>query len=151
MFDNAKARTILSAFQDLLDKTPAEAAHTRIRPDAWTLTEIVGHLIDSASNNHQRFARLLLADLEGFPAYTAEPWVDAQKYDAVGFEDIAALWTSYNKLILHLCSTAPQEALQHSWIRDEGPQPLKFLMADYYDHMNLHVAHYRERLAEVMA
>lgn len=149
MFDSDKARTIISDFHDLLDKTPAEVAHTRIRPDAWTLTEIVGHLVDSASNNHQRFARLQLADLEEFPAYTAEPWVEAQKYDLFGFGDITTLWASYNKFILHLCSTAPQEALQHCWTNDKGSHSLEFLMADYYDHINLHVDHYRERLAEI--
>ncbi|MEF2229290.1 MAG: DinB family protein [Pseudodesulfovibrio sp.] len=75
MFDTKKAETALADFRRLLDATPAEAAHVRIAPDAWTLAEIVGHLIDSAGNNHQRFVRLRFGDLAGFPAYDTEPWV----------------------------------------------------------------------------
>ena len=43
----------------LLALTPDQAA-ARPGPDKWSPKEIIGHLIDSASNNHGRFVRALL-------------------------------------------------------------------------------------------
>ena len=149
MFDRDAAVGDLAAFQALLDETPARAAHVRVAPDAWTLAEIVGHLVDSASNNHQRFARLRLGDLAGFPGYDAEPWVAAQDYDACDFALLAGLWTHYNALVLHLASTAPDRALGNVWETPDGGLTLEFLMTDYYAHLRLHTEHYARRLAEV--
>ncbi|MBU1001803.1 MAG: DinB family protein [Proteobacteria bacterium] len=151
MPDTKDAQQTVADFQELLDNTPAEAAHVRVSPDAWTLAEIVGHLLDSASNNHQRFARLRLGDLENFPGYEAESWVAAQGYDACDFQPLATLWASYNALLLHLAATTPESAGKNAWIRTDGPQTLEFLITDYYSHLRLHTDHYNGRLAEVKA
>jgi hypothetical protein len=42
--------SVLAAFSE------AESEE-RPAPERWTKKEVVGHLIDSASNNHQRFVR----------------------------------------------------------------------------------------------
>ncbi|WP_461210226.1 DinB family protein [Desulfocurvus sp. DL9XJH121] len=151
MFDKAEAVAVIRRFQGLMDRTPREAAHVRLGPDAWTLAEIVGHLIDSAGNNHQRFARLRLGDLEGFPGYAAEPWVAAQEYDSCAFADLAALWTGYNALLLHLAERTPAEAGGNAWLTPEGRKTLDFLVEDYYAHLALHVEQYAARLDEVLA
>jgi len=151
MLRTGKPETIISAFQDLLDKTPPDLAHLRPSSDAWTLTEIVGHLVDSASNNHQRFARLRLEDLENFPGYDAESWVYAQSYDTCDFKALSTLWTSYNMLLLHLATTTPQDVLKNVWTHQGEPQTLEFLIADYYSHLLLHIEHYSDRLAEVLS
>ena len=78
MFESKVAQEVIGDFQKLIDETPQELVHVRLSSDAWTLTEIVGHLVDSASNNHQRFAWLRQGNLENFPAYDAESWVQAQ-------------------------------------------------------------------------
>jgi len=150
MIDLDKARGVVSEFQALVDKTPAEMAQVRLRSDAWTLTEIVGHLVDSASNNHQRFARLRFGDLEGFPGYEAEPWVEAQKYNGCRFEELSVLWASYNGFLLHLVENAPEEAMGNCWVTGGERVSLEFLMGDYYDHLMIHVDHYRDRLSEIL-
>jgi hypothetical protein len=43
----------------------------------WTRKQLLGHLIDSASNNYQRFVRLQQGNLVGFPGYDQEFWVAA--------------------------------------------------------------------------
>jgi len=149
MFDAAKAKTVLAAFQELIDATPAGAAHVRPAPDAWTLAEIVGHLVDSAGNNHQRFVRLRFGDLSPFPAYDAEPWVAAQGYDAFDFPTLAALWSTLNGLLLHLATRTPAGAMTHAWVVGDERRTLAFLLSDYYDHLGLHVEHYERRLGEV--
>lgn len=149
MIDMDKARSAVAEFQALLDDTPQETAHVRVGPDAWTLAEIVGHLIDSAANNHQRFVRLRFSDLEGFPGYDAEPWVQVQQYDGCDFGMLKTLWASYNALLLHLAANTPEEASPREWRRKSGPLTLEFLVADYYEHMRGHMEHYARRLAEV--
>ncbi|WP_243361850.1 DinB family protein [Fundidesulfovibrio terrae] len=151
MIDLDSARDAVAAFEELLDRTDAEAAHVRVSPDAWTLAEITGHLIDSAANNHQRFARLRLGDLEGFPGYEAQQWVEAQNYDRCDFLILATLWSSYNAFLLHLAENTPEQALGNAWIRPDGPQTLEFLISDYYAHLRLHSDHYAGRLSEVEA
>lgn len=151
MFTINEARETIQSFQGLLDTTPREACHVRISPDAWTLAEIVGHLIDSASNNHQRFARLRFGDLDHFPGYDAEPWVAQQKYDDLDFETLTQLWSGYNMLLLHLAETTPDDVKGNAWRTPNGPRTLEFLIEDYYRHLRLHIRHYQERLAEVRA
>lgn len=149
MIDIGNARAAVAGFQELLDATSPGEAHVRVSPESWTLAEIVGHLIDSACNNHQRFARLRLGNLDGFPGYDAEPWVSAQAYDTCGFETLSGLWSRYNALLLHLAATTPGEALANVWIRESGPLTLEFLTNDYYRHLRDHTGHYARRMAEV--
>lgn len=149
MFDLDAMRKTVADFQDLLDRTPSEFVHVRLSPDAWTLTEIVGHLVDSASNNHQRFARLRFGNLDSFPGYEAENWVRAQDYDGCDFMTLATLWTSYNALMLHLAENTPVDASRNTWMLDGKPLSMEFLVNDYYRHLTDHTTHYRERLDDV--
>ena len=149
MFDVKKAESALAEFRRLLEETPPGAPHVRVAPDAWTLAEIVGHLIDSAGNNHQRFVRLRFGDLAGFPAYEAEPWVQAQGCDGCDFASLTALWTHFNELLLHLARTAPEAALANAWAASGETLTLDFLQNDYYAHLRVHAEHYRLRLDEV--
>jgi len=149
MIDLEKAKASIAAFQALLDATPKEAQHVRVATDAWTLTEIVGHLVDGASNNHQRWVRLRQGNLE-FPAYAAEEWVTLQKYDACDFKTLACLWGCYNAFLLHLTATTPKEALGNVWAGGPmGPKTLEALIEGHYAHTLMHVEQYAKRLEEV--
>jgi hypothetical protein len=54
----------------MLKPLPNETVEVRTGPGEWSVKEIVGHLVDSASNNHQRFVRLQVADGLVFPDYS---------------------------------------------------------------------------------
>src|SRR5580698_1866581 len=84
---------------------------TATRTDGhWSRKEILGHLIDSAANNHQRFVRGQL-DRE--------------------LTDLVQLWLAYNRHLLHLMSNVAPERLD-SVIRitDHDPMSLQFVMID---------------------
>lgn len=151
MIDLPDAESALNEFWDLLRETGEELASVRLGPEAWTLKEIVGHLVDSASNNHQRFIRLQLENTLAFPGYEAEPWVAAGRYGDLDWPSLITLWRSYNKLLLHLAATVRPESLGNVWKTDTGDLTLEFLMADYYSHLRLHISHYQTRKAEVEA
>jgi hypothetical protein len=67
----------INRLQDLLDVVPAKLSRIKDTdfvykpaPDKWSKKEILGHLIDSAANNHQRFIR---AQYENIPTIVYDP------------------------------------------------------------------------------
>jgi DinB family protein len=71
-------------------------------PERWTRKEVVGHLIDSVSNNHQRFVRGQLSVGQDFPRYDQEGWLQVQDYQAARWADLIDLWRAYNAHLLHV-------------------------------------------------
>jgi DinB superfamily len=142
-------RQNVEAFSAVLRAAPAERTAIRLAADKWSLREIVGHLVDSASNNHQRFVRLQDAPRLQFPGYQAERWVEIQRPNLLPWDTLVALWESYNALLLHLAAEVRPECLGNEWETPEGPRTLEFLIADYYRHLRDHAEHFRRRLAEL--
>lgn len=149
MITPAMARGVLDEYKSLLEGTPNEVWNVQIGTDKWTLGEITGHLVDSAVNNHQRFVRLRFGNLESFPGYEAEPWVEAQQYASFDKKTLINLWQCMNELLLRIAFMSPKGALEHCWKTEKGDQTLSFLITDYYEHMKIHIEHYRARLTEI--
>jgi hypothetical protein len=146
----ADQRTAIeAAFQKLSLISETDAAHKR--GNAWSKKEIIGHLIDSAANNHQRFVRAqFTTELIG-TGYEQDDWVKAQHYQAADWQNLLHLWRSYNLHLLHVISCIPGEQLhlprrQHNvhliGFRPHGegePATLDFLVRDYYAHLYHHL------------
>src|SRR5258707_7233138 len=99
----------LTELAAILENTPPrlrtiteDAAAHKPGPDRWSKKEILGHLIDSAANNHQRFVRAQLILHLDFPEYEQDLWVAAQSYATEPWLDLVNLWVAYNRHILHL-------------------------------------------------
>src|SRR5947209_7012625 len=92
---NQLTKVVDGAAQEFAGWTDAETAR-RAKPDAWSKKEILGHLIDSASNNHQRFVRAALQDELTGPGYDQEGCVRLQRYQEIQWSDLLAFWASYN-------------------------------------------------------
>jgi hypothetical protein len=143
-------RTIETAAARLHALGEAEARTPRAT-GAWTPKEIVGHLIDSAANNHGRFVRAQFTDELVFDGYEQEAWVRAQRYNEESWPLLVELWKTYNLHLLHVMACAPEETLQrprtkHSldriaWRRIDASQPatLEYLMRDYIGHLKNHL------------
>lgn len=109
-------------------------------PEAWSKKEVIGHLIDSASNNHQRFVRLQLADDLRLPKYEQEGWVRVQSYQTADWISLVALWRSYNLHLAWLIREASPDALLHTCQLGDGEKvTLQFLMEDYVVHLEHHL------------
>lgn len=107
----------------------------------WSKKEILGHLIDSASNNHQRFVRAQLSNEVRLPDYEQETWVKVQGYQTETWESLVQLWGSYNTHLLHLLSIVPEEKLHNRcFIGEKEPVTLEFLIRDYIRHLKHHLA-----------
>lgn len=104
----------------------------------WSANEIVGHLIDSALNNIQRFIRLQTGDLHGFPGYNQDAWVEIQKYDTQPWNELVTLWSAYNKQIKTILLNLDDHSLNNVWVIGEARLSLQFLIVDYCDHLSTH-------------
>src|SRR5262245_37369416 len=85
-----KAEPVLRALSD-------DDVSMRPAPDRWTIKEVVGHLIDSAANNHQRFVRVQFVRPLAFPKYEQNDWVRSQNYNARDWQELIDLWVAYNR------------------------------------------------------
>ena len=138
---------ILIEFRNLLDVVPgqlgkideAESAR-RPGPAKWSKKEILGHLIDSAANNHQRFIRAQFENPLAFPAYAQEAWVETNGYQQTSWRELVALWAAYNRHLARVMARIPPEKLSHSCrIGDSPPVTLEFLVRDYVRHLEHHL------------
>jgi hypothetical protein len=144
-------RTVETYAPRLLEMSDAQAAQRRDGGESWSAKEIVGHLIDSAANNHRRFVIAQLKDDLIFEGYAQEDWVRVQRYDAASWSQLVELWRAYNLHLLHVMSSAPEEILQrecvaHSldriaWQLVDADQTatLAYLMRDYVGHLKHHL------------
>jgi len=118
----------------------------------WSLKEILGHLIDSAANNHQRFVRAQFTDDLVFPGYDQDQWISAQKYSEEPWSNVIQLWSAYNLHLVHVASLIPEEALTKSRsshtldeiafkleLVDNEPATLENLIRDYLVHLKHHL------------
>jgi len=118
-----------------------EAAATQTRgPGTWTRKEVLGHLVDSALNNHQRFVRAQLLSELVFPGYEQESWVAAQAYRDRAWERLVALWTEANLHVAHVISRIPADR-RSTPCRIGGGEPvtLEFVARDYVRHLRHHL------------
>ena len=106
----------------------------------WSRKQILGHLIDSAANNHQRFVRGQLDRALTTPSYAQREWVDTERFNDRDWTDLVQFWLAYNRHLLHILSHAAPESLD-SIIRigDNDPVSLEFVMIDYVTHMKHHL------------
>lgn len=149
MLDAKRFKGLIDSFHEQVLKTHDEITDIKLAEDKWSLREIIGHLIDSASNNHQRFVRLQSGDLLDFPAYDGEEWIKTQKYNGMNWDVLVTLWYNYNCLLLHIIGNADEIMLRNVWVKGEDTIPLEQLINDYYKHLELHMKHFNNRREEL--
>ena len=132
---------VLDKVLPALKAIPEETASLRAAEGKWSRKEILGHLIDSAGNNQQKFVRGILADPHvDMPAYAQNGWVEVQQYQTEPWAQLIAFWEAYNRHLAHVIRRVPAEALDHT-VSISGSQPftLRFIMEDYVEHLKHHL------------
>jgi len=123
-------RTITDAAERLLLCSDADASRP-LAPGKWSKKEVIGHLIDSAANNHARFVRAQLQDDLVFDDYDQARWVEVQRYRERPWADLVRLWHAYNLHIASVMESADAAVVARP--------PLDYLMPDYVAHLKHHL------------
>lgn len=111
-----------------------------ILPGGWSHKQLLGHLIDSASNNHQRFVRAALQTSLDFPSYDQEGNVRVQAVQEADWQLLVELWAAYNRYLAHVIAHLPASKLETVCRIGQGePVTLGFLAADYLTHLVHHL------------
>jgi hypothetical protein len=137
-------RSATAEFSTLLDlaaaQLPAVTDTATQIDDHWSPKQVLGHLIDSAANNHQRFVRGQLERELITPGYAQREWVATERFNDREWSDLVQFWLAYNRHLLHIMSHAAPERLD-SIIRigENDPVSLEFVMIDYVSHMKHHL------------
>lgn len=144
-------KTVESASDRLRTIDEAQAAKPRTE-DHWSSKQIIGHLIDSATNNHARFVLGQLKDDLVFPGYEQDGWVRTNHYQDESWPQLVELWRAYNLHLHHVMSHADQAKLNtpctlhtlqeiaFKTVPKSEPVTLEYLMKDYVDHLKHHLA-----------
>jgi hypothetical protein len=112
----------------------------RLGERTWNRKELLGHLIDSAANNHQRFVRAQLGDALVFPSYEQDSWVAAQRYRDRPWSELVDVWTAFNTHVANAIEAVPPAKLSTKCvIGAEEPVTLEWLMRDYLRHLRHHL------------
>lgn len=138
-------KTIERVYQ-LFRTCPEPAA--REKGEGWSVKEILGHLVDSVSNNYQRMVRYVPKGNLSFPPYDQEQNVKRANYQAFDYDHLLALWYGYNKLLLHMIAAIPAADLDSTTtVGDKPPVPLRQSIPDYFAHMENHERQARRIIA----
>ena len=151
-------RALTSAIPKLEAISDHDAALPRV-PGKWSRKEIVGHLIDSASNNHQRFVRAQFTDDLVCSAYDQDAWVRSQRYGEAAWSELVSLWALFNLHLARVMAAAPAELRTKPRARHNlhqvafqifpatEPVTLEQFMHDYVVHLEHHLAQILESSA----
>jgi len=137
---SAKLLRVVAAAEEMLRRVSAAESATPALAGGWSRRQVIGHLIDSASNNHQRFVRASLQDSLEFPAYDQNGWSRVQAVDEAEWPLLVALWANYNRYLAHLISHFPPAKLATPIrVGEDEPITLGFLAEDYLRHLTHHL------------
>jgi len=143
--------SIIESSLSLLSQISDEAYNRKEDPSRWSKKELLGHLIDSAYNNHQRFMRAARQDNLQFRGYAQDSWVQMNGYQQREPSEIIELWSSSNRHLAILISNLSEEVLSRRTIdhnfdkicmnllQTKENTSLSYLIWDYIFHLEHHL------------
>ncbi|HMD16747.1 MAG TPA: DinB family protein [Terriglobales bacterium] len=135
-------RDILRRVPGRLEKISNDTAESKPTPSSWSPKEELGHLLDSAANNHQRIVRAQFEDKLAMPGYEQNRWVAVHAYLRRDWNELIELWQAFNQQLLAAAEAVPDSAWSHTLtVAGSGPLTLQFVFDDYVAHMLHHLRH----------
>jgi hypothetical protein len=149
----------LAAFEELILATDQQVS-MRESTDHWSAKEILGHLIDTATNHHGRFLQAQLQNDMIFADYDAKAWVELQEYQMQNWQDLLITWRQLNMQIAYLLYITEEDARNKEYdnhnlhqvafnaIPEDEPATLAYLMEDYVLRIRHHLGQIRTILSQ---
>jgi hypothetical protein len=137
---SAEISGLIDEIEPLLKQMTDKEARESIKEGGWSKKQILGHLIDSAANNHQRVVRGIQNQALAFPTYDQDQWVTIHGYNEVPWVDLVELFCRYNRHLCRVIEKMPGEALRNPCnIGRDEPVILEFIIKDYLRHLRHHI------------
>jgi hypothetical protein len=135
-----KLISAIDAAEPRLRKVSEAESEKPVLSGGWSRKQVLGHLIDSASNNHQRFVRAALQSSLDFPGYEQDENIRLQAPQQADWLLLISLWAAYNRYLAHIIARLPASKLETPCrIGSGAPVTLKFLATDYLTHLLHHL------------
>jgi hypothetical protein len=126
----------------ILENLPDDLLMNKLNWQKRSIKQVVGHMVDSASNNHQRMVRLQYNKELVFPDYRQDNdlWIAFQNYQDANWQNIVQLWKFYNLHIIHVIQSIDLNKLENYWNDFEGTKvTLEQMIEGYLWHLELHL------------
>jgi hypothetical protein len=135
-----KLLSAIEVAEPRLSKVGEQESTKPILSGGWSRKQVIGHLIDSASNNHQRFVRAAQQPSLDFPGYNQEENVRVQALQEADWPVLVSLWAAYNRYLAHVVAHLPESKLETPCrIGGKEPVTLGFIATDYLTHLLHHL------------
>ncbi|MGD8780677.1 MAG: DinB family protein [Ignavibacteria bacterium] len=132
-------KTIIEETIGKLKAVSQDEWNHRSAPGKWTKKEILGHLIDSAANNHQRFVKVQFEETPTI-IYNPDNWNAVQKYNDADVSTLIDLFITYNNHLAYIIANTPGGNFSKLCnIGKEKPVTLEWLITDYIRHLKHHL------------
>ncbi len=137
--------SLLNEWESVLKGLDAYVISDRRNSQDRTIRQILGHLVDSASNNTHRIIHLQYQKSPLiFPDYANlgnnDRWIAIQNYQSENWEDLVLLWKYINRHLIHIIQNVNMEKLSNEWISATGYRvTLEDMISDYTRHLELHL------------
>ncbi len=137
--------TILQAYSEM-QRISDNIASNKKDATQWSIKEVIGHLIDSASNNHQLFIRMQIDKEIRLPFYQQVDFVRISNYQSEDWTILLDFWKLYNLHLVHIVENIDEQKLENVWITPKGEKlDLKFVVEDYLIHLKHHLSQIKSR------
>jgi hypothetical protein len=135
-------RALLQVVPGRLAKLSEAQANNEPTPSSWSPKEELGHLLDSAANNHQRIVRAQLQDAPVMAGYEQNRWVEIHAYQRRNWDELIKIWEALNLQLLAAAEAVPASAWSRTLtVAGSEPLTLQFVFDDYLVHMRHHLQH----------
>ena len=138
-------RILIADWEQKLNSLPEDIVSGRSNQQQRTIREIVGHMIDSATNNTHRIVHMHYQKSPvSYPDYANlgnnDRWIAIQNYLEEDWDLLVKLWVSTNSHIVHVIQQVDEAKLQQVWISALGEKvSLQEMIMDYPRHFRLHL------------
>lgn len=133
-----KLNYIIEKVPSMLAQISEEKISEKPSPNKWSKKEIIGHLIDSATNNHHRFIRGQFEDIPEI-RYDQNEWNKYSFYQQIDSKQIILFWTIYNKQLIEIIKRIQLDNLKKKIKVGDNLLTIEFLFNDYVEHMEHHL------------
>lgn len=137
--------SLIKEWEPRLSALPDNVISNRKNSQDRTIKQIVGHMIDSASNNTHRTVHMhYQASPLIFPNYATngnnDRWIAIQNYQDENWNDLINLWKYSNLHFIHLVKNVDSSKLDKQWVcGNDCLVSMKDCILDYLRHFKLHL------------